>query len=259
MGAYDYGQIVQLTNAEIRNTYAGATSGASLLSGERYPVGTLGTTQDGRWFRFAQNGGVTLVPGNLLCGVAPVTNHVGNTATATAAGATTVTFTQGNTAVTQNQYKDGYLVISVTPGAGYSYPISSHDAVPSATAYAWPLNADSVQVALTTTSRIDLVANPYRGVIQAPATVLISNPVGVAVSAPTANQYCWIQVEGVCGVLTAGTLVAGNRAVNAYATAGAVAPETAVAATSATENTIGQVVRVAASTAWSTIDLHLLS
>ena len=41
-GGFDYGQIEQLTNQEIRNVYTG------LISGERFPVGTLGTTQDGR-------------------------------------------------------------------------------------------------------------------------------------------------------------------------------------------------------------------
>jgi hypothetical protein len=253
MGAYDYGQIVQLTNSEVRSVYTG------LIAGERFPVGTLGTTQDGRWFRFARNGGSTLVPGNVVSGVAPVTNQVGNTATATAAGATSVTFTQGATAITQNQYKDGYLSISVTPGAGYIYPISDHPAVASATANTYRLNGDSVQVALTTTSRIDLVANPFRGVIQAAATTLTSNSVGVAVSAPTSGQYCWVQVEGPANVLTAGTLIVGQRAVTPTGVAGAAGPETATAANSKTESTIGQVMRVAADTAWSTIDLHLLS
>ncbi len=260
MSGFDYGQVVQLTDQEVRNTYVATTSGATLLSGERFPVGTLGTTQDGRWYRFAQAGAAALVPGDVICGPAPVTNHVDNIATATAIGATTVTFTQGATAVTQNQYKDGFLVISVTPGAGYTYGISSHAAVASATSYAWPLEpGESIQVALTTTSRIDLIANPYRGVIQAPATTLTSTPVGVAVSPIPIADYGWIQVQGICGVLTAGTLVIGNRAVAQTGTAGACGPETAVAGTSKTEVTIGTVARVAASTAWSSIDLRLLS
>jgi hypothetical protein len=96
-------------------------------------------------------------------------------------------------------------------------------------------------------------------VIQCPATTIGSNPVGVAVSAPTTGQYCWIQVEGAANVLTAGTLIVGNRAVAPTGTAGACGPETATAATSKIESTIGQVLRVAATTAFSTIDLHLLS
>lgn len=260
MGAYDYGQIVQLTNQEVRNTYVAATTGPTLLSGERWPVGTLGTTQDGRWYRFCQNGGTLLVPGNVICGPAPVSDYVNLTATATAVGATTVTFTQGATAITQNQFKDGWLSVSVTPGAGYIYGISSHNAVGSATSYAWPLApGESIQVALTTTSRLDLIPNPYRGVIQAPATTLTSTPVGVCVSPIPADDYGWIQVQGMANVLTAGTLVIGNRAVAQTGTAGACGPETATAATSKTEVTIGTVARVAASTAWSAIDLRLLS
>ncbi len=259
MGAYDYGQIVELTLQETRSVYNGATTGATLISGERWPVGTLGTTQDGRWFRFAQNGAATLVPGNVLSGVAPVTGHVGNTATVTPVGATKVTFTQGATAITQNQYKDGFMSISVTPGAGFIYGISSHSAVASATANTYPLApGESIQVALTTTSRIDLIANPFRGVIQSPVTTLISTPIGVAVSAPTSGQYCWVQVQGACSVLTDGTVVTGGPVcVPSANTAGAMTAFTAGAAE--VMSILGTVIRVAATTAWSTVDLRLLS
>ena len=253
-GGFDYGQIEQLTNQEIRNVYTGLTAG------ERFPVGTLGTTQDGRWYRFARAGASTLVPGNVVVGPAPVTNNVDNTAAATAAGATSTTFTIGATAITQNQYKDGWLSVSVTPGAGYLYGLRDHAAVASAGSATWAFSpGESVQVAFTTATRLDLIANPFRGVIQCPATTIGSVPIGVAVSAPTSGQYCWIQVEGAANVLTAGTLIVGNRAVAPTGTAGAAGPETATAATSKTESTIGQVLRVAASTAFSTIDLHLLS
>lgn len=253
-GGFDYGQIVQLTNQEVRNVYTG------LLSGERYPVGTLGTTQDGRWYRFARAGASTLTPGDVIVGPVPVTNNVGNTAAATAAGATETTFTIGATAITQNQYKDGWLSVSVAPGAGYLYGLRDHAAVASAGSATWDFSpGESVQVAFTTSTRLDLIASPYRGVIQCPATTIGSNPVGVAVSAPTTGQYCWIQVEGAANVLTAGTLIVGNRAVAPTGTAGACGPETATAATSKIESTIGQVLRVAANAAFSTIDLHLLS
>lgn len=244
-------QVIGLTIQEARSTYASSVN-------SQWPAGTLGVTQDGRWFRFARAGASTLVPGNVLAGPAPVTNHVGNTAVATAAGLNTVTFTQGGTAITQNQYKDGWLVVSVTPGAGFTYGISDHAAVGSAASNAYPLApGESVQVALTTTSRLDLISNPYRGVIQAPITTLTSNPVGVAVSAPTTGQWCWIQVQGVCGVLTSGTLIIGENAISPAGAAGAVGPNSSGG--SETEVVIGQVVRVAATTAWSSIDLKLLS
>lgn len=257
---FDYGQVVQLTPQEARRIYAGsATVAATMLSGERFPVGTLGTTQDGRWYRFSSCAEL-LVPGNWLTQTAPVTNHVGNTATVTAAGATKVTFTQGATAITQNYYKDGYLVVSVTPGAGYTYGLSGHPAVGSATANTYDLApGESIQVALTTTSRLDLIQNPYRSLIQGPANTIAANPVGVAISAITSGGFGWVQVQGLCGVLTKGTLVIGNRAVAPTATAGAVGPETALATTSDNEVTVGVVANVAADGAWSSIDLRLLS
>ncbi len=213
--------------------------------------------KDGQWFAFCQNGGSTLVPGNVIAAPAIQTNHVGNTATATAAGATTVTFTQGATAVTQNEYKDGYLVVSVTPGAGYTYKISSHDAVGSAASYAWPLApGESIQVALTSTSRLDLIPNPYRGVIQAPVTTLTSQPVGIAVSAPLANGYAWLGVKGIFGVLTSGTLIIGEQAISPAGAAGAVGPNSSGG--SEVEVIIGRVARVAATTAWSSIQVNFL-
>ena len=251
MPIYGDQQVVPLTLAQTRLV------GTSAINGQ-FPAGTLGVTQDGRWFAYARNGAATLVPGNVIAGPAPVTNHVNNTATATAAAVNTVTFTQGATAVTQNQYKDGYLSVSVTPGAGYLYGISDHNAVASATSYAWPLApGETVQVALTTTSRLDLIANPYRGVIQCPATTLTSQPVGVAVSAPTSGQWCWIQVKGTANVLTEGTVIIGEPVVAPTGTAGACGPGANGAGFQLTP-VIGRVARVAATTAWSAIDLNLL-
>lgn len=247
-------QVIGLTLAESRIVQTLGING-------KFPAGTLGYTQDGRWFRYARNGASTLVPGNVLTSPVPVTNHVNNTATATAAGANTITFTQSNTAITAGQYQDGWLSISVTPGAGFIYGLREGAAVASATANTYNLApGETVQVALTTTSRIDLVANPYRGVIQCPTTTLAAAPVGVAVSAPTANQWCWIQVKGAANVLTDGTVIIGNFVmVPSTNTAGAVVAGGATEAVNNISVPIGQVLRAAASTAWSTVSLNLLN
>lgn len=256
MGAYDYGQVVQLPNQEQRSVY---TLVQSPLGAERYPLGTLGTTQDGRWFQFSKNGASTLVAGNVLTGPVNDSNFINNTAAATAVGATSTVFTQGATAITQNLFKDGWLSVSVTPGAGYLYGLAEHGAVGSATSATWTLaNGETFQVALTTTSRLDLVRNPHRGVIQCPATTIAACPVGVAVSVPLLNQYCWVQVQGAANVLTAGTLIIGNRAITPTGTAGACGPESATTAVFNIDCDLGRVISVAASTAWSVINLEML-
>lgn len=260
MGAYDYGFITQITNQEARTIRAGATAGAALLSGEFFPVGMLATTQDGRWYRFAQNGaGATLVAGSIYTGPVLVTNHVNNTATATAVGATTVTFTQGGTAITRNFYKGGTMTIDVTPGGGYTYGIDSHDAVGSAASYAYPLApGESIQVALTTTSRISLVSNPYRNLVIAPTTTLAAAVAGVAISLVAVNGFGWIQTKGNAAVLTDGTVIIGNEVYSPSTnTAGACVAEGASEAVHNIQKQIGAVLRAAASTAFSTVNLDI--
>ena len=90
-----------------------------------------------------------------------------------------------------------------------------------------------------------------------PVTTLTGIPIGVAVSAIASASFGWLQTRGPCGVLTDDTVVVGNRVVVPSAAAGAAGPETAVAANSAIEVTIGNVMVLAATTAWSTIFLRL--
>jgi len=245
-----YSHQIEIPDGEQYNVYA--------ATNEKFPIGTIGILQDGRAYRFAKNGGVTLVVGNVICAQAPLSNHINRTGIATAVGAVTTSVVLGATAITADQYKDGYLTGSVAPGNGQVYLIGSHEAVASSGTFAVPFAAgNTIRVAITTSSRLDLVPNAYKAVIQSPATTLTSAPVGVAVTAPTANQHCWIQVYGPASVLTAGTVIVGNRVVAQTGVAGACGPETATAATSKTEVTIGRVLVASANTASSTIDLDI--
>jgi len=178
-------------------------------------------TSDGRVFRYAQAGAAQLVAGNVVQAPAQVTTHKAMTPVAAAIGATSVTATLGATnAVTANQYADGYLIVAVTPGNGYAYRISSHPAAAASAACVFTL-AEPLNVALTTSSRVSLQANPYKGVIQAPTT-LTGTPAGIAVFPAAANEYCWIQTRGLAPVLTAGTPAVGAAVGVPGSAAGAV-------------------------------------
>lgn len=226
------------------NTYAAAS--------QRWPLGTLMQLQDGRKYRFASAGGSTLVIGNLLQSAANVANHVDTTAVASAVGARTPTTTLGATAATANQYAEGYFNVSVAPGSGQVYAVDNHLAVASAGILTANLAAGhAIRVALTTTSRVDLIANPYKSVIQAPATTPTGVTAGAAVSAPTTTQHGWVQTSGMASILTAGTAVLGEP-VSTSGTAGAAMPSAA-----ATDAQAGTVQRVAASTAWSDVNLTI--
>lgn len=190
-------------------------------------LGALAFTPDGRAFRYALAGASNLVAGTLLQTAAETTAWQNLTAVAAAVGDTSIAASSTIT-VTANQLAGGYALISVTPGIGQLYGISGHAAF---TAAAPTINlTEPVRVALTTSSRIDLVASPYSGAIINPATAT-GAPIGVALFAQTAATYGWIQVGGVANILNDGGSTVGTNVSASNATAGAV--EAAVTAQAA--------------------------
>ena len=208
---------------------------------QEHELGSITFATDGRKFRYAKAGAANLVAGTLLQNSAEVTNHQDLTPVAAAIGATEVTVTLGATAATLNQYAGGYLVTTVTPGLGSMYKIKSHPAAGSAATLVVTLE-DPIAVAVTTSTRFDLNANLYNGVIINPTTAT-GCPVGVAVNAITAAQFGWIQVQGPAPILAAGANAVSNFVSSSEAVAGAVTD-----ATHAQESAVGNAVTGAADT-----------
>jgi hypothetical protein len=183
-------------------------------------VGDLVHSNDGRSYRYGKAGGTALVVGTLLQAAAQVTGDQNLTAVAAAVGSTTLASTTTVT-VTANQYAGGYALITVTPGVGYMYRISGHAAF-TAAAPTFTLE-DAIQVALTTSSRIDLIKNAHDSVIINPATAT-SAPVGVAIFPITAAYFGWVQVGGIANILADGAITTGTNVIASNATAGAIEP-----------------------------------
>ena len=186
-----------------------------------HPLGSIGYTDDGRKFRYCKNNGTNaMVAGNVQQSPVEDTGDEDLAIAAVAAiGDKQVSLAAAT--VTANQYADGYLVITVTPGEGLYYKIKSHEA---ATADTVVINLyDPLKVALTTASNADLVANPYNGVIINP-TSATGTPVGVAMTAVPASQYTWIQVggPGVCFADASGAVTVGAIVTASNQTAGCV-------------------------------------
>jgi len=158
-----------------------------------HQLGSIGFSADGRKFRYAKTGG-SLTAGELLQTSVEDTGDESLLVAAAAIGDRTVT-TVGTVTVTANQYANGYLVATAEGGTGngYYYKIKSHPAATSAvvtlTLY------EPLKVAFTTSTQIDLVKNPYDGVIRNPASAT-GSPVGVAVIDMTSGYYGWIQTGG---------------------------------------------------------------
>ena len=209
--------------SKITGTGIVVASGDVLTLDESVPshdLGELVHLSDGRAFRYVLAGGTDLVRGNLIQSQAQATDSQSLIVAAAAIGALEITTTD-TTTVTANEFAGGWVLVTgeASTGRGQLLRIKSH---PAATAAVVTLTLeDPVQVALTATSQIDLVHNPYSGVIQNPTTAT-GSVVGVAISPIAASQYGFIQVRGVAPVLAQGALTIGTLCVASNGVAGAV-------------------------------------
>ena len=206
-----------LTPSEIRDAVTGAKDFA--------PLGSRAETFDGRLFRAMEVGAVALTRGNLLQGPANEANHINQVVgDAAAVGDMFINVDLGATAVTANQYGDGYIVMNDAAGEGIAYHVGGHAAA--------ALSATSVRINLTEPVEVALTADTseyslhsiWRDVIQNPTTAT-NICVGVADFAYAINDFFWGQVWGIASVLqeaTSASTVINGGVVGSDTTAGAV-------------------------------------
>ena len=205
---------------DLFQSLAAASAGNAQQGGTA--LGSMITGGDGREFRWCYAGGVTLVAGQLQQSPAQVTNHENLVVVqAQAIGDTQITVTLGGTAATANQYAGGYAQIYTSTGAGIQYQIGSHAAQATTTGNLVLNLIDPILVAITTSSTVSLVANPYNGIIVNPATAS-SSPVGVAPWALTTATYGWVQVHGAAVCLNDSGTAIGLGVAPSASVAGAV-------------------------------------
>lgn len=190
------------------------------------PLGVYAETDDGRGFRYVKVGATATVPGKVYQGPAEDTTNLspsgGLSIAASAAGSYTVTLTSSIT-LAKDALAGGTLHVVVTPGLGQTYKIASNTAVTAAAGMVITLE-DPIRVALTTSSKVQLRANLYNGIVVAPAT-MTNCVVGVAPSIISANYYGWIQTHGIVSALEVGTGTCGTAlGVLQGGTIGALAP-----------------------------------
>lgn len=215
-------------------------------------IGQTFALEDGREVRIVSNGTVALTSGVLVQSSPIVANHqnlaVSVTTYPATAGTYQVSVTLGATVLKTNQYADGFLVVNAGTGIGQTLKIASHsNAAASASGVVITLE-DPIQVTLDATSKVCLLANPYKDVVINPTTAT-GVPVGVtlypvaASVAPTTDvttgkqtaagtqQYAFVVTKGVTSVLgDANTAAAGLGIIPSTTTAGSVAVQTATGA-----------------------------
>ena len=184
-----------------------------------HKLGELVFANDGRAYRYAKAGATALVAGNCQSSAAEDTDTQDMTAVAAAVGDLSIVSTTTVT-VTANEYAEGFILVSVTPGVGRLHKIKGHAAF-TAEAPTFNLDNDPLVVALTTTSRLDALANPYSAVIVSPTT-LTGVCVGVAVHAVALSEFGWLQVAGTACVEADGTVTVGIPVITSDTDAGTV-------------------------------------
>lgn len=215
------------------------------------PLGTVAETRDGRKFRYALNGASNLAPGKICVAAAHVANHVNRLAdVARAVGSEKASFTSGATAGTADQYADGLLVVNDADGEGIAYRIRTHAAWSSSGVATFQLD-EPIEVALTTSSELSAIRNPWSAVIVAAGDAVTYRAVGVPNVAITAAYYGWLQTKGDCSVLSDGVIGKGSGAILSNAVAGAVEVEVATTV----ENRVGRAPEATVDTEYRLIDL----
>ncbi len=160
-----------------------------------HALGSLAYDKFGNRFRYVKAGGSNLVTADLQQEPAEDTQFVSMTTVAHAIGATEIAFTNGTTTIAANDFKDGHLTISVTPGIGQHFYIIKHTTGTSGASITATIDRP-LKIALTTSSKVSIRKNPYNGVIQSPVTTSTGGPDGVALYAMTAAYFGWIGSGG---------------------------------------------------------------
>lgn len=209
------------------------TYGIDPWSNEQYqqlPHGAIGYDRFGNKYRYVGNNGTNaMILGNLQSRAAIDTNFVDMAVQAAAPLITSgtapfpnnkVAVTLGGTATTANQFAGGTAVVSVTPGIGQQFSIKSHDVQSTTNGTCNFFFNENLSVALTTSSKMTVLKNPYKDVIITPTT-WTGEPIGVALNTIPASYFGWVGSHGVFGVRSDAT---GSQAIGK-----AMAPSTTTA------------------------------
>ena len=189
-----------------------------------HPYGTRMVLPDNRVYYYGQTAGAQTA-GAICQSPVGIANHDMDLATNTASsGDKSVTVTVGGTAVTANQYADGYLYVNDGTGEGHIYKIRQHDAISSSGSGAINLyDGDAIATGFVAATIGGLAKNPYKDFIVYPTTAT-GHAVGVAATDFDDDDYGWLQTWGPAAVLCDVAFVIGNHVRVSDGTAGSGEP-----------------------------------
>ena len=221
-------------------------------SDQKLELGTTGVTPDGRKYRYGrQNASTAALVGKLYQSAATTAGWQSLSVAAAAIGAKTVVTTSTMTA-TVNLLAGGYLVVNTNTGIGWTYKIAGNTAC-SGTVCTITLE-DPIQVALDTTSTVDLIQGPWGAAEIWDYSNHDGTLVGVAAAPITAAYYGWYQIKGPCGTLVdSGGISVGLDVSASDDVDGAVGP----LEEEATSVYVGRAITAGSSTEYAMVDLNI--
>jgi|TARA_R100000482_G_C5090153_1_gene130397 hypothetical protein len=171
-----------------------------------------------RTFRYVE-AGEAIVAGNLTMGKAGTAAHQVDLAVeAASVGDTTITLS-GSLTITEDLYKDGYLIFNDVGEEGHFYKVKGNTAVSSATGCVVTIDEeDGLVTAITTSQQVGLYENPYKDIEKHDGSDIDHAPLGWTCVDIASGSYGWICVSGFTAALIEGTpgaglpLVASNSA-----------------------------------------------
>lgn len=138
-----------------------------------------------------------------------------------AAGARQMEVTNGsNTAITADEYADGWAHVNDDTGEAYAYQIRANDAIATSVAGTIYLY-DQIQITFGAGATVSLTHSPYyQSIIHpSPPTSLVT---GVMPGIVTAANYGWLQTWGPAAVLQQGTIYEGQDVMASRTVDGAI-------------------------------------
>ena len=204
-------------------------------AGNANDVGQHFNTADGREVTLVLAGAVNLAAGVLTQSSAYVANHQNLTTVSYTAVSTqtnlpaSAVVTLGGTAATANQYQGGFAIVNAGTGIGQTLRIQANTAG-TTTANITVTFEDAPSVALDTTSKICLVANPFSSIIIAPTTST-GMVTGVTLYPITAANYGFVVTKGIVSCLSdASVATTGLGIMRSVTTAGTITVSAATGA-----------------------------
>jgi len=197
-------------------------------SSQKHMLGCILDMNDGRRFRYCENGGTELavaLVNQSAVGTANWQNQAQTNGSAWSVGDKTVTVVLATTGAA-HQFAEGYLTTEDGTGEGYMYLIKDNKVGTDNATSGYDISIDiadvgGIRVATATTSEVTVTLNKYKDVVVFP-----TDPTGVCVGVNlvtvSANYFFWAQTRGPCPVKTDGTddIVVGDMVAVGANTAG---------------------------------------